>query len=287
MKESVIPAQAGIQKQRAWIPAFAGMTLAWLFLLGIFSYLLNQNLSSSQTKYSRDPLTRLFGSVTEAFGDTAFLKASSYFHGGVSPELLHPGEGLGQKEDDEKDSFKKPFTDWIYKINSQIHVTEHRHLHGEETREILPFLELATKLDPYNVPAILTTAYWIDAYFGKTDQAIEILKKGEKDNPGSWEIDYQLGFLYFRRRNNYAESVPCFEKSLSKMTAENSQKTDHRTALFYLAESYSKENMDEKALAAYQKALALFGGSENLALKTAISEKIRAISNPHETLSVF
>ena len=127
---------------------------------------------------SKDPLYLLLGSAKEAIGDTFFLKANSYFHGGVDMDLLQH-EGIEEEDHGpkglERETFKKTYTDWVYKINSQIKVLEHIELRGEETKEILPFLMAAVKLDPYNISAILTTAYWIDSYFKKTDSAIEIL----------------------------------------------------------------------------------------------------------------
>ena len=114
----------------------------WLFLLGIPSFFLSQKFSIFSTnRFSKDPLYRLIGSVKEVFGDTAFLKADSYFHGGVDTGLLRhetiENEAHGP-EANERDTFKKAYTDWVYKINSQVKVLEHRHLQGEETKEILP-----------------------------------------------------------------------------------------------------------------------------------------------------
>ncbi len=264
----------------------ASLTIfVWLILLTLLSSQIEQSLASAcfQT-HPKDPLYRLIGSVKEVLGDTAFLKADSYFHGGVNTGLLKQyHEHLNDLEDhdDEKDeqAFKSSFTDWIFKINSQIKVTEHKHLKGNESKEMLPFLLLSTKLDPYNVPAILTTAHWIDHTFGKTDDAIHVLKQGSENNPGSWEIFYQLGLIYFDRKNDFSQSVPCFEKAVSRMNEKNSAKFERRTAFYHLAESYSKKGLREKALSAYKEMLGLFDDNENLPLRLIISGKIKALSS--------
>ena len=255
----------------------------WLLAMGLMAAQIEKHLFYLQpSKQTNDPLTLLLGSAKEAIGDTFFLKASSYFHGGVDVDLIKREEVFGHEEREgeglDPDEFKKSYTDWVYKINSRIKITEHRHLQGEETKEILPFLSAAVKLDPYNVTAILTTAFWLESYFKKADAAIEVLTQGLKDNPDSWELRYHLGLNYFKNKKNYAESAGYFEEALAKMDTENSSAFDRRDAVYYLAESYLNEGLKNKALEEYKKALTYFGETENLSVAAAIRDKIRGLS---------
>ena len=70
------------------------------------------------------------------------------------------------------------------------------HLSDEKKIEMLPFFALSTKLDPRNIEAVLTAAYWLDTRFDKTAEAVKTLKKGVEDNPDSWEIENALAGIY-------------------------------------------------------------------------------------------
>ncbi|OIO37887.1 MAG: hypothetical protein AUJ72_03715 [Candidatus Omnitrophica bacterium CG1_02_46_14] len=256
-----------------------------LFCLGALSFQIDRHLIQTSTRgVSNDPLYRLLGSAKEAIGDTLFLKASSYFHGGVDVDLIEAKETFGAEtrgmhdRESELMSFEKTYGDWVYKINSRVKVMGHKHLEGEETKEILPLLTMAVKLDPYNVTAILTTAYWLNNYFGKTDAAIEILKQGLLDNPDSWEMSYRLGLFYFKYKKDYTLSSQFFERSLEKMNKDSSNRMDHRDAAYFLAESYKNRGLRQPALQAYRKTLTYFAESENPALKSLILQKIKDLT---------
>jgi len=262
------------------------LVISFLIFLAFLSFKIEILFKDPKLQtHPKDPLYRLIGSVKEVFGDTVFMKADSYFHGGVNTELLkeyreHAHESGAHRDDEEDErAFKRTFTDWIYRINSRIKITEHKHLKGDESKEILPFLILSVKLDPYNIPAILTTAHWIDKNFNKTDEAINLLKEGAQNNPESWEIFYQLGLVYFQRKNDVKNCIHSLEEALGLMDDKVASGIDRRLAWYTLGEAYSKENSNKKALAAYKKALELFSADENLPLRSIIFQKIQSLSS--------
>lgn len=255
----------------------------WLAVMGAMSFTIESHLFTGKFgTQSKDPLYLLLGSVKEVIGDTFFLKASSYFHGGVDTNLIQHEDSLGDEahggEERAHETFKKVYTDWVYKINSRVKVLEHRHLEGEEVKEILPLFKMSVALDPYNVSAILTTAYWLKANFGKTSDATEILKQGVKDNPDDWEISYRLGLSYFKDEKKFSESAVYLEKAVKKMNSENSGVTDRRAAYYYLAESYFDQGLRAPALEAYKKALTYFGETVNLSVRSRIIDRIKRLS---------
>lgn len=74
-----------------------------------------------------------------------------------------------------------------------------------------PLLDLTTTLDPR-----LLTAYRFGAIFlsepppigaGRTDLAIELVKRGIAANPDSWRLDSDLGFLYYWRLKDYPNAA--------------------------------------------------------------------------------
>ncbi|MFY9752919.1 MAG: hypothetical protein WAJ92_09775 [Candidatus Acidiferrales bacterium] len=77
-----------------------------------------------------------------------------------------------------------------------------------------PLLDITTTLDPR-----LTVAYHFGAIFlsepgpmgaGRTDLAVELVKRGVAANPENWHMDTDLGFLYFWRLHDYANAAATY-----------------------------------------------------------------------------
>jgi tetratricopeptide (TPR) repeat protein len=77
-----------------------------------------------------------------------------------------------------------------------------------------PLLDIATTLDPK-----LIVAYRFGAIFlsepgmggaGRTDLAIELVKRGIAANPDQWHLGTDLGFLYYWRLGDYADSSAAY-----------------------------------------------------------------------------
>jgi hypothetical protein len=86
---------------------------------------------------------------------------------------------------------------------------------GANFDQLWPLLDISTTLDPK-----LIVAYRFGAVFlsqpkvnpgekgivggpGRTDLAVELVKRGVAANPGSWILDSDLGFLYYWRLKDY------------------------------------------------------------------------------------
>jgi tetratricopeptide (TPR) repeat protein len=77
-----------------------------------------------------------------------------------------------------------------------------------------PLLDLTTTLDPR-----LLIAYRFGAIFlsepppigaGRTDQAIELVKRGIAANPDAWRLNSDLGFLYYWRLKDYPNAAAAY-----------------------------------------------------------------------------
>lgn len=262
-------------------PLISAASFAALFVItALMAYVLDARLTPLGGPGARDPLYRLLGSAKEAIGDTLFLKADTYYHGGVAASFeesadTHEKEGpIG--EEPLRD--KAAPTDWIAVVNSQVRSTRHYHLTQKEQKEMLPFFAMATSLDPHNIEAILTTAYWLDTHFNKTREAIEVLKKGLRDNPGSWEIDRDLAGLYLRRRRDYAAGEHHYREVIRKLSGQVGEWHALLHAQYFVGESCLQQNKKDEALEAYRNALALYGEGEADALKEKIHRRIEELS---------
>ncbi len=259
-------------------------SVAIFFLLPVLfylSYALDHDPGFSKRR-SGDLLYQLIGGAQEVVGDTFFLKADSYFHGGAEHTFSAEEEHFHKEgeEDHDEDSHQEAKTvlasDWIAAVNHQVHITKHRHLTESEIKEMLPFLNLSVQLDPYNVEAILATAYWLERHLHKTEEALGVLKQGLKNNPTSWEINYHIGSIYFKTKGSVAESTPYFEEALRQIKDPEAPEAAEPT--YFLAEAYAAQNRQAEALLVYQKALTLFKDKNSAVIQQTIRDKIKQIS---------
>ncbi|HET7440837.1 MAG TPA: hypothetical protein VFJ47_05990 [Terriglobales bacterium] len=79
-----------------------------------------------------------------------------------------------------------------------------------------PLLEITTALDPH-----LIVAYQFGGNFlapappngaGMPDKAIQLMEFGIRNNPDDWHLYYQLGFIYYIEKKDYASAEKAFER---------------------------------------------------------------------------
>lgn len=82
-------------------------------------------------------------------------------------------------------------------------VSQHTHLTEKGTnapKEILPWIQLAAKLDPEKVESYTVGAYWL-RQLDKKEEAEQFLREGLRRNPQSYEIMLELGRGYEEKRD--------------------------------------------------------------------------------------
>ena len=86
-----------------------------------------------------------------------------------------------------------------------------------------PLLDITTTLDPK-----LIVAYRFGAIFlsekgmggaGRTDLAIELVKRGIAANPDNWQLSFDLGFLYYWRMKDYPGAAAAYLDASKKTNA--------------------------------------------------------------------
>ena len=223
------------------------------------------------------PLSRWVGSAQEAFGDALFLKAETYFHGGVVEEGHHDDSAEDLEKEGVLGKGGSTSTDWISRINQHVHTNEVMHLNKEKRVEMLPFFAMSTALDPHNVDAVLTTAFWLDREFGKTDDALEVLKTGSRDNPDAWEIEYSMGRIYFRL-NEVAVSEQHFREAARRSRSVSLEEHERMDMNYRWAQALETLGRKTEALNVYQEAGRHFDEKTAPFLQGAIREKIKELS---------
>ena len=196
-------------------------------------------------KSDADPLAILFGDVRMLIGRRMIGKADEYFHGGVTdidcslehrhhdhdhehgggPEHAEEHEQHGlhehhEEEEEEHDETPPVRAPWRFVTRAIRLPSIERHLEGESTREILPWLWAALRVDSGNVSAYANAAYVLDSLYGDKDKAIAVLEEGLMTNPGSSELEFQKGELLLRGFKAPDKAEAAFRAALAKAPSD-------------------------------------------------------------------
>ena len=186
-------------------------------------------------KSDSDPLAILFGDMRVLIGRRMIGKADEYFHGGVTDldcSLEHSNhhhghdndEEHGHHDDDDHHGEEEGTHDeaapirapWSFVTRAIRLPSIERHLEGESTREILPWLWAALRVDSGNVNAYANAAYVLDSLYGDKDKALAVLEEGLSTNPGSAELEFQKGELLLSGFKAPAKAEASFRAALAK-----------------------------------------------------------------------
>ncbi len=201
-----------------------------LVLLVVMSFSLATVLQPRQPALAHDAptsgnvLALLLGDARKMFAQQMFAKADAYFHRGNYPSIFdltqqHEENHMAGEShhtdgdhDEDHDDAPAPATDWIESFGRHFYPTVHVHLQDGEEREMLPWLRIASELDPQSIETYVVTAYWLRDRLNRVDEAEQILRTGLHANPNSPELLYELGRLFYENRkdNRRARNVWSF-----------------------------------------------------------------------------
>lgn len=194
-----------------------------------------QSWPGSRTQ-NTDMLGVLIGDGRRLFANAFFVKADAYFHSGFYPTIFDSREAFktphvaedsgtvaGRNHGDETAFMGKPL-DWIDRFGRNFLPATHTHLDQggalqdlgdkSEVREILPWLKLSAELNPNDIRTYMVTAYWLRQRMGKVDEAEQFLWEGQRANPGSYEILFELGRLYEENHKDPVRARNLWEAAL-------------------------------------------------------------------------
>jgi len=124
-----------------------------------------------------------------------------------------------------------------------------------------------TDLDPQFVSAYRFGAIVLSEDVGATGAAIDLLRKGIRGNPETWEIPFDLGFLYFVERNDWAKAAHYFRLA-SRI------KDSPEIAKRFTAFAYDRAGKTEVARALWEQ---LYASTGNRVIRDAAE-----LANPDE-----
>ena len=186
---------------------------------------------------------RLFGSSCAIVGDHFYAEADRYFHSGVG-------------------RFRevKARKDWFFRIDGLLHPSTHTHLARHKVADILPWLKLATRINPGRSEPYLVSAYWL-GQLGDYEAALTVLAEARRHVPLSEEIALETGRLLLHQGNDdaaYRCFMTCIALAERKAPDDDNSRGNLRAALLYKA-SLDKRRTDASALErSYKRITELF-----------------------------
>lgn len=228
-------------------------------------------------------LKMMLGDGRRLFANHFFTKADEYFHSGFYPSVFdqanqeapkaitqtthddHDGHDKHQHDEqghcivegheEEGMDFQKPPRDWIEHFGRNFVITEHTHLKAGQEKEMLPWLKLAAEMDPQMVQAYITTAYWLRREKDKSSEALEFLRDGFKKNPGSYEILFEMGRIYFQDMQETNRARNLWVQALRRWNEQPSEAKTNSMALEQCREIVVNLGKLEDSSGNYEKAI--------------------------------
>ena len=216
---------------------FAPLAVLLLLLAACFSLAtLLQGRAAGWSKRGKSDniLNTLLGDGRHLFANQFFVQADVSFHSGYYPSIfdqanrpkdtshLTAKEGEPAAEEHERQmNFLGPPRDWIERFGRHFIITEHTHLQGSREAEILPWLKLASELDPQKVETYTVAAYWLRD-LGKINEAERFLRQGLLNNPDSYDILFELGRLYYENSHDAARARKIWDLALRRWSEQQS-----------------------------------------------------------------
>lgn len=185
---------------------------------------------------------RIFGTSSRLFANAAFVKADAYYHSGYYPTIFDNNEAfktphmaadtgaVASHNEGEETAFMGPPRNWIDAFARNFIPNRHTHLDeggpaddlssSSEVREILPWLDLATELNPQDIRTYLVISYWLRTSLNQPSEAEHVLRGGLRANPHNPQLLFELGRIYFDNYHDPVHARKIWEAGLQSWTLE-------------------------------------------------------------------
>jgi tetratricopeptide (TPR) repeat protein len=222
-----------------------------------------------------NPLRFAIGEGQKIFAGHFYRKADVYFHSGMYPSIFdnnesfktaHMAEDAGaagsRNTGDEENFLGKP-RDIIDHFSRHFFPTHHTHLdqggaaghsggpieladgQSGEVREILPWLKLASELDPEEPLTYTVTAYWLRSRMGKTREAESVLREGLENLPNHPALLFELGRIYLKDRRDPVRARNLWQRAAGEWQKQEAPKADPDTFIVQQIHAYLAQLEEE------------------------------------------
>ena len=242
---------------------FGSITLTLIFAPMIDTF--NHAQAFPGNIYTVPLVFRFLGEARSMVSTWVFLQADVYFHGGITHNAGCDVSGSSTQNNKET-PYIAPFN-ILPRLSERISIASHIHLKGDQLKEIIPWLYFAAKIDPQNTEAYTLTAFYLADILGKKEDALNFLREGLNNNIDSWEINAEIGRVYFQYFKDYKKAV-CFLLRGDLFQREKQQnKFQERYVLTFLAASYEAMGEKGEAVKIYSRLAKLFPDEKTYGIK--------------------
>ncbi len=259
-----------------------------IVMTSILSSILYNSLLRGRDNYTSDSLNAVFGSTRTALSSYFYDKADLYFHRGITEGVeAHKGheKAISAHQDLDHDHHhdchvhhhdhhehidmahkssgfesKNPVVNFYKKLSAATIPSGHFHRSGKESKEILPWIYLAIKIDPSNDELYRTIAYWLDKGLGRSDLSAHILDIAQQNIPYNSSIKLEQGVICLKE-NNQEAALQKFQAALRFMDMQSEKEQEpylKANILLEIAGIYEKQGEIPKALEKYEQIHQLF-----------------------------
>lgn len=151
--------------------------------------------------------------------------AVEHDHDGDGKPDHAPGQHAAEGHEKEMDFLGKPRT-WIDRFGRNFFPSQHRHLESVQEREILPWFRISAQLDPNRVETYTVAAYFLRQRLGKAKEAEQFLREGLLENPGSYEILFELGRLAEENHQDLSRARNIYELAWKRWQEKEAAKPE-------------------------------------------------------------
>ncbi len=248
--------------------------LLLVVITSCLSSILYNKLLAGNKNYSSDSLNAVFGSTRTALSSYFYDKADLYFHRGISEGVAahkHEEKAIAMHEDHEDNDHdvelqktvfepQNPIANFYTTMDVATVPSGHFHRTGEESKEILPWIYLAIKIDPTNDELYRTIAYWLDQGLGREDLSVQMLDLAQQNLPYNPSIKLEQGMIFLKNKDDVA-ALQKFEAALKFINLQPEDQQDpylKANILLEIAGIYEKQGRTAEALESYQQIHQLF-----------------------------
>ena len=122
----------------------------------------------------------IFGDTRIAIGSRLYTQADVYFHRGV-PHQQECAFG----------------SDLYQRLRDEVSPSQHVHLEGAtDIREIMPWLDLATRANPEDSESYLVAAFWLSNSAHRPELALDVLDRAQRNIPYAYDVQLAKGRLF-------------------------------------------------------------------------------------------
>lgn len=206
---------------------------------------------------------RLLGDARFALSKMMYTRADVFFHKGVSYHR------------------DKAFNDPFQALKEKISPFAHKHLHGMEVKEIMPWLRMAMKINPGDPAAGTVAAFWLATDCGRPDLAEKVLDETRRNAPGDYRVYLEQGRLFLKtgREDRAAKAFDIVIRLCSDDELKDDSQVflDLAEALTYRGLIHESKGDISSAVSAYKRVLRMFPDREGL------RNRLAALSGGSET----